>query len=430
VRMIWGALAEEELNKIKERTQRGLKGRVTKKNSILPGSRPLFGYHWQDKKMMWEGKEIIVPKAIYITYAPEAKIVEAIFHWCRLGLSVRRIATMLTEMGVPTPNGNTLWRPTTVHNILTQESYTGVHFAFKRKYEYVEGSGLERTMRNKEDWVEVSDGCIPQLIDPATFEQVQKILDYNKEHSHRNNKNPEDTLCRSGIAVCGYCGSNLSVERHKARGWITYHCYKQKQGYHECKGVSARSYLVDDIAWRKTVEVILNPSLVEEKIAKQRIEDPTKGTIQAAEQVITENANAIINLTRALESTSEPTARSILTHRLEELAKLHAGYEDQYDKTMRFRINWEEAMRSLDDFKAWCDRERPRLTDPDYLPTYKERREALEKIGIRVIVFRQERRPRFEVEVSPPDIMGKFRIASKSSQESSIHPAAKLPSLA
>src|SRR5207248_5018051 len=119
-RMFFGLMAEEELKKIKDRTQKGLRGRVVKKNALLPGSRPLYGYHWEDKTMQWEGKEIIVPKAIYVIYEPEAKIVRAIFQWSRLRMPVRKIAKMLTDMGVPPPKEGKIWRPTTVHNILSK----------------------------------------------------------------------------------------------------------------------------------------------------------------------------------------------------------------------------------------------------------------------------------------------------------------------
>jgi hypothetical protein len=233
--------------------------------------------------------------------------------------------------------------------------------------------------------------------------------------STRHNSSPEDTLCRSGYSICGYCLSNLAVQRLHAKGIVDYACYKHKQGYNECKGVSVRSYIVDDIAWLKAVEIIRNPCIVEREIAKQRVEDPTKGSIKTAEELLTRTVLAVINLTQSLETTSDPTTRAILMSRLEELAKLKVGYEDQYDQILRFRINWEDAMRALDEFKAWCSEVRPQLDDEDFTPTYKQKRDALEMIGIRVVVFKEDHTPRFRVEVSPPNIMSKFRvIVSKS----------------
>jgi DNA invertase Pin-like site-specific DNA recombinase len=98
-RWFWGRMAQEELKKIKERTQRGIKGRVVKKHALLTGSRPLYGFHWQDKQMLWEGEMITVPKAHYVIYEEEMKVVKACFQWCKLRLSVRKIAKMLTDKG-------------------------------------------------------------------------------------------------------------------------------------------------------------------------------------------------------------------------------------------------------------------------------------------------------------------------------------------
>ncbi len=397
-RWFWGKMAEEELNKIKERTQRGIQGRVVKKHALLPGSRPLYGFHWQDKQMEWQGEMITVPKARYIVFEDEMKYVRAMFQWCRLRMPVARIAHMLTEMKVPAPNGGNIWRPTTVYNILTNEAYTGVHYAFKRRYEFVQGEGMRRRMRPQEEWITIDDECVPAVIDRDTFEQCQKMLALNKEQSPRNNPNVEDTLMR-GYCICGYCKSKLSVQRDKKRNSISYRCYKEAAGYGECKGAHIRSHILDAEAWKKAVTAIQKPCLVEQEIAKQRTEDPTQGTLKAAEELLSKTVEAIINLTKSLEETSEVHTRAILTHQLEELAVQRARYEDQYDQILRYRIKWEDAMRSLDDFKCWCDEVRPELSNPDFEVPWKRKRDAIEKIGIRVILYRQGHRPRMDVTI-------------------------------
>jgi hypothetical protein len=380
----------------------------------MVGSRPLYGYHWQDKHMMWEGEMILVPKAVYIIYEPEARVVQLIFMWCKQHVAVRKIAQRLTDMGIPAPKGGDIWRPTTVHNILTQEAYTGKHHAFKRKFWYEDGH-MHHVLRDKDEWIEIADGCIPQLIDPDTFEQCQKILDYNKQHAARNNPNIQDTLLR-GYCFCGYCGSRMSVQRNYTQHTIDYRCYKENQsfkGKKECKGAHVRSYILDKIGWQKIVEIILNPDLVEQELKKQRIEDPTKGSLKASEELLSQTVTAIINLTTALQTTTDPIAQGILTARIAELGKLKLGYEDHYDQILRYRINWEDAMRALDTFKRWCDEHRERLTDPSYEPTWEEKREALEMIGLRIEVFRDGHDPRYVVEVAPPDIMSKIGNAGR-----------------
>lgn len=417
-RWFWGMMAQEELKKIKERTQRGIKSRVIKKQAILTSSRPLYGYHWQDKVMEWEGERITVPKAVYVVYEPEAKVVRYIYQLALERTPLRKIAKILTDMSVPTPNGLTLWRPTSVHNILANPFYTGQAHAFKTKSEYQAGQGLHRERRSKEEWIPLAQGCVPQLIDIDTFERVQQILRYNQEHAYRNNPDAEDTLCRSGLAICGYCGGRLAVNRVRQKREkhirVDYYCYRHKQGYAECEGVKVTARVLDEIAWQKAVEIIKQPSIIEEELRKQRIEDPTTAGLKTAEALLQETVQAIINVTQSIEATTNPAAIGILTKRLEELALLKEGYEEQYDAMLRYRINWEDAMRALDNFKAWCDEIRPKLTNPDYQPSYREKREALEIIGIKVAAFQATHDPRFRLDIDPPDIIGKFRIVSRS----------------
>jgi hypothetical protein len=315
-------------------------------------------------------------------------------------------------------NGGKLWRPTTVHNILTNEAYTGVHFAFKRKYEFIQGEGMRRRMRPQTEWISINDECIPAVIDKDTFEECQKLLALNKEQASRNNPNVEDTLMR-GYCFCGYCHSKLSVQSDKKRDRINYRCYKEAAGYGECKGTNVFAPILDKEAWMKALEVIQNPCLVEKEIEKQRIEDPTQGSLKSAEELLSKTVEGIINLTQTLEKTTEPHAQAILIKRLEDLAIQKARYEDEYDQILRYRINWEDAMRSLDNFKRWCDEVRPELGKPDFQPEWKKMRDAIEKIGIRVIVYRNGHKPRLDVQIGPPQIMSKFRpIVSKSSSAS------------
>lgn len=413
-RTFWGVMAQEELKKITERTHRGLKARVTKKGALLASRRPLYGYHWADKVMEWDGQTITVAKACYEVYEPEAKVVRFCFDLALKRTPVRRIALTLTQMGVPTPEGKQLWRPASIHNMLKHEGYTGQAYAWKHHYEYIPGQGMHRTVKDKSEWVSI-EGCIPPLISVDNYERVQEYLVRNKEMSTRNNIHSLDALCRSGIARCGYCGHNLITFFDKTKGHTAYICYVKLHGYHECRGVRAKADCVDAAVWEKAKEIIRHPELVEEELKKRRVEDPTSGSLKAAEVLMRDVTDAIINLTKAMEHTTDPTTLVILTQRLEELAKQKASYETQYDQVMRYRINWEDAMRALDDFKDWCDEVRPRLGDDDYEPSYQEKRDALEFIGIRVAVFGRERKDRFRVDVEPSEIMSKFSTVSKSS---------------
>src|SRR5437870_12706107 len=115
-----------------------------------------------------------------------------------------------------------------------------------------------------------------------------------------------------GYCFCAYCKSKLSVQRDKVRDRINYRCYKEAQGYGECKGTNVFAPLLDLEAWMKAIAVIQNPCLVEREREKQPIEDSTQGSLMSAEEVLSKRIEGIINLTQSLGTTKEPLARSIL----------------------------------------------------------------------------------------------------------------------
>ena len=162
---------------------------------------------------------------------------------------------------------------------------------------------------------------------------------------------------------------------------------QKEAGLWRMQGSLREAHIVDAIAFRKAIEVIQQPNLIEAELEKRKIEDPTKGSLQAAETLLKKTVDSIINLTETLETTKDPGVREILVARMEELFSQEAGLRGQYDRLLRIRINWEDATRALDDFKKWCKEQRPIMDNTDYKPTYKERRDALEMIGIRVIVY-------------------------------------------
>jgi site-specific DNA recombinase len=418
-RYFWGLMAQEERKKIIFRTQRGRRSRV-KEGNILAGRRPLYGYVWVDKTVMREGMEVLVSKAAYalnfriivtdvdgFTWT-EASVVSYVFSLAKRGTPIRRIATILTEKGIPTPEGKALWRISTVCNILSNPFYMGKATAYTHQFTWEPGVGKRMTIRPVEEQAHLPQGAVPAIVDEETFALVQERLVKNKLEAARNNSRPHETLLRCGMIYCGYCNMKMSVTRSTNRGRADYRCNRAARGYGECKCTQMAAHILDSLVWQRVVEVIRNPSLVATELAKKRQEDPTKGAIQAAETILSQTIQKIINLTEALEETTDKTARHILTGRLDELAKQKAGYEEIYDTLLRQRINWEEAERALLEFEKWCDAVRSRLIDPEYKPTYEEKRNACEKIGIRVVLWRVEHDPRLTIEVGPPDIVSTF----------------------
>lgn len=74
-------------------------------------NRPCYGYRQE------AGTLVPIPE--------EAAIVRLIYKWHEQGISLRRIASTLAEMGINSPRGNPVWSIETIRKILHNEKYYG-----------------------------------------------------------------------------------------------------------------------------------------------------------------------------------------------------------------------------------------------------------------------------------------------------------------
>src|SRR5712692_1821502 len=244
-------VAEIEREKILQRTNDGKRKRA-KNGKLLGGGAPRYGYSWNEDR------------TAFVINEAEAAIVLRIYAMALAVISIHTIAATLTKEGVPT-RGNIgtrkfkgVWLHSTVHKILSSPCYMGEASVYRTRQEKVNGHRLT-TYRKEEDQIKMPDGVIPAIVDRATFERAQVQLQENKAKSARNNKNPEDTLLRCGLVICGYCKRNGVVTR-KSDNKIDYRCKSsgdKERG--ECKGFIILARILDAAAWEHTVEIIKDP---------------------------------------------------------------------------------------------------------------------------------------------------------------------------
>ena len=202
-----GFVAEVEREKIKERTQRGLKARATR-GSILPGPHPIYGYLWSEGRLS------------FVIDSATAPIVRRIFDEAAQGRRLYGIARGLNDDGIPTAlqyfhsiglvnrQPSSGWKISTVAQILHNPAYTGNHTAYrwktvkerrkdKKTGQYRMMSVRTERIDNEEDAqliVPLPDTACPAIIDQAIYEQAQQQLTKNKAQALRNTKNPEAAL--------------------------------------------------------------------------------------------------------------------------------------------------------------------------------------------------------------------------------------------
>src|SRR6266480_3554479 len=181
---IRGAVAEYERTLIAERMRRGRQAKL-RAGTLLPWTTPPFGYRL-DPERPRDAAGVRVEGA-------EAVLVAQLFDWyLEPQATVRRLATRLTGLGVPTPRGKPRWNVASVRGILRNPAYAGraltnrtqVAPARRRKSALLPvGPGDSHAPRPQEDWIAVA---VPAIVSEQTFAQVQAKLDANQQGAARN----------------------------------------------------------------------------------------------------------------------------------------------------------------------------------------------------------------------------------------------------
>jgi len=216
---IRGAVSAYEREKIKERTQRGMRGKATA-GKIVRNNRP-YGYDWDSINSM------------YVVNEEEAKMIRNIFSWViDEHLGIRAIATRLAKMNYPTKTEKNSWNIGTVHDIIQREMYAGIHWANKEYKTKIGQNKVQRGLRKETEWIPVK---VPSIISREVWEAAQYQLHKNKNITKRPILFP--FICRN-LVICSLCGTTM---RSIVSG-------KNRKPYYVCKtgrAMSGKSSLVD-----------------------------------------------------------------------------------------------------------------------------------------------------------------------------------------
>lgn len=157
---IMASLAQEESRNLSENIKWGIARKMEKGEFTLPYSR-FLGY-----KKGRNGRPEIVRS--------EAKIVKRIYWLFLNGVSISRIAKILTGKGIPAPGGGKKWHYSTIKSILTNEKYKGEALLQKT---YVEDYLTHKSVLNNRAIRQyyITDSH-PAIISPEDWQKVQEKL--------------------------------------------------------------------------------------------------------------------------------------------------------------------------------------------------------------------------------------------------------------
>lgn len=221
------------------------------------GSKPPYGYRTyvaervgkkEKKKLELEPKEAEIVKLIFQLY---------LYGDGKSGpLGVKNLVSYLNERGFK--HRSYPFRAQTVHALLRNAAYAGVHYFNRRD---------SRTQRPKprEEWVPIE---VPRIVDDHTFHAVQAQLDA------RNPKKTPPRIANSqvlltGIAKCGECGAPMRLRTGKGGRYRYYTCSaKVDKGTKACKGRTIPMPVLDAIVTDAVCEKVLAPDRLREIVGK------------------------------------------------------------------------------------------------------------------------------------------------------------------
>jgi DNA invertase Pin-like site-specific DNA recombinase len=405
---VQGFLGEIEAEKTRIRTSRGKRHRAT---MVLTGQgRRTYGLKYVDTKQY--AKAYYVPNidVIAVIDGKEWTEIDVLMlekKLCLEGTSARQIAMRLTEMSIPTQQGNKDWNRNVVLQHLTNGNYRGYPYATNYRKTREGSNSFRKT--TPEEQITLPEGIFPCLITPDEFEAIQMQLQRNKDMSPRNNRRPNDSLMR-GLVYCGICGRRMHLNHYTGRGQnaADYQC-KQNWGknadliHHHSASMSVAN--LDEAIWEFALPYIETPTLIRENINAMRDQVDNKDRSLALELHLAEIKEKIVNLLAVAEDARDETTRQIYRERL---VKLEHDMRETEVLLGRLSNNTErnqKLLTALDKFEAWAVSQQEFLRNPDYEITKEDKRGVLLVLGVKATVWPSEGYPqRTQFEISPPDI--------------------------
>ena len=136
----------------------------------------------------------------------EAPNVQKMFDLCCEGMGATAIANYLNERHVK-PRKKAYWEPSTIRDILHNETYIGYLTWGKNPIKKILENGKTKKKRfyNQKEF-KVSRGMYEPLITEEQFKQAQEMMKQRRSRTYHTNtiKNP-----LAGLVVCGFCGNAM-----------------------------------------------------------------------------------------------------------------------------------------------------------------------------------------------------------------------------
>lgn len=379
IRFVRGYAAKVEHEKIRERSIRGKRARV-ESGKLLRGAPELYGYRLDRDA------------GVRHLHEPEARIVRSIFTWYSVdGCSIREIVRRLDDAGVPTPSfgkrtyadgRQPRWSLTSVRNILRNDAYAGVTWAWRWK------SGPNRAyhLRPENEWIRLPDATTPAIVSREAWDTARRRLATNAGEMARNRSHLR--LLR-GLAFCARCQRRLWVDAnlHNPRKQY-YYCPSRVLDPEPCGAAYVNALDVEAWAWDEVRIRLNNPALIAQELHERAIRSAAPSS--AAE--LRDLRKRLDRLARGQErllaryAETEAIPWSLVETEIQRAETEKADVQSRIAALDRGRLERQRTQRQTADLSDWCRRAAGNLA----MMTFDEQRKTLSILGVRVLAAGDE----------------------------------------
>lgn len=268
------------------------------------GSFALYGYR---KDPSNKGKLQIDPEA--------AAVVERIFRMALSGIGAHKIAQILNEEGIPSPTAykhlhgihykasvrcpnSELWSNPTIYQMLHNRTYMGD--LVQGRHKKLSYKSKKTVWLPKSEWI-IVPGTHEGIIDPETFETVQKIM---KGHVRSSSSGMIHPLAQK--VICGCCGSVMErtgkkAQRPNEKSRVYVRCRMHQRAPTRCSNQTCTNLNhLDDMVLqriRSYVQAYFDP----QKMELPRQDNPARKREQAMHEELRRLKNEIVRRKKAMQ---------------------------------------------------------------------------------------------------------------------------------
>ncbi len=199
-------------------------------------------------------------------------------------------------------------------------------------------------------------------------------------------------MLRAGFARCGYCGHSASVQ-NGGNGGPAYKCSGWARDEHACPCFSMQTATLDAAVWARVEDVLTRPETVAQQVDLLRERDPVAADLTTIDRRLAALAREQHRAAVAVATIDDADAAAPLLVQLKALAAEKRRLTEDRTHLEAQRAGWQAAQDRLSDLTVWCRRVAGNLPQL----TYAKKRDLLTALDVRVMIYRTDHAPRWEI---------------------------------